>query len=56
MICFLFLPQFNNNVAFIGVAIVLGLAMSCFWGACGLYRRRRMAAHRFSGPPRRSGV
>jgi hypothetical protein len=44
-------PQFNNNVAFIGVAIILGLAVSCFWGVCGVYRRRRLAAHRFSGPP-----
>ena len=38
-------------MAFIGVAIILGLAVSCFWGVCGVYRRRRLAAHRFSGPP-----
>lgn len=42
-------------MAFIGVAIILGLAVSCFWGVCGVYRRRRLAAHRFSGPPGNGG-
>lgn len=34
------------------VAIVLGLAVSCFWGFCGVYRRRRMVAARMNASGR----
>lgn len=30
----------NNNVAFVGVALALGLVVSCCWCGCGAYRRR----------------
>jgi len=45
----------NNNVAFVGVAIVIGLLISCFWGACGVYRRRQLTrrVNRFTGTSNR---
>ncbi len=39
----------------LAVAIVIALLISCFWGACGVYRRRQLVASRsgrFPGEPR----